>query len=93
MKNIIRKKIPLPEMMAGLAEEATELAQAALKLRRVWDQTNPTPTPEDYALSSLYEEIADVQLYISMLDLNHSAITAMMHDKMERWLKRLEEKK
>ena len=91
--NKIKEKIPMTEIMAGLAEEASELAQAALKLRRVWDKTNPTPTPEDYALSSLYEEIADVQLYISLRDLNHSAITSMMHEKMERWLKRLEEKK
>lgn len=31
------------ELLAGLAEEATELAQAALKMRRTLDKSNPTP--------------------------------------------------
>lgn len=31
------------EILAQLAEEASELAQAALKLRRAMDGTNPTP--------------------------------------------------
>lgn len=35
--------LPKTEIMAQLAEEASELAQAALKLRRALDGTNPTP--------------------------------------------------
>lgn len=31
------------ELLAQLAEESAELAQAALKLRRAYDGTNPTP--------------------------------------------------
>lgn len=31
------------ELLAQLAEEAAELAQAALKLRRALDGSNPTP--------------------------------------------------
>ncbi len=30
------------ELLAQMAEEAAELAQAALKFRRVLDETNPT---------------------------------------------------
>ena len=35
--------LPKTEILAQLAEEASELAQAALKLRRALDGTNPTP--------------------------------------------------
>lgn len=54
----IRKKVPRSELMAQLAEETAELAQAALKLRRVMDTVNPTPVSEKEALNGLYEEIA-----------------------------------
>lgn len=35
--------LPKTEILAQVAEEASELAQAALKLRRALDGTNPTP--------------------------------------------------
>lgn len=35
--------LPKTEILAQLAEEASELAQAALKMRRALDGTNPTP--------------------------------------------------
>lgn len=35
--------LPKTEILAQLAEEASELAQAALKLRCALDGTNPTP--------------------------------------------------
>ena len=35
--------LPKTEILAQLAEEASELAQAALKLLRALDGTNPTP--------------------------------------------------
>lgn len=43
MNETITKRIPVCELLAGLAEEAAELTQAALKLRRCYDGTNPTP--------------------------------------------------
>lgn len=91
--NEIRQAIPLPELMAGLAEECTELAQAALKLRRVWDGTNPTPTPEETAIDRFYEEIADVQLYLNQIDVNVKSIRETMERKEQRWLERLREVK
>ena len=84
--------LPITELLAGLAEECGELTQAALKLRRVWDGTNPTPTLEDDAMENLYEEVADVLLYIEELKLNRGAIGRIMGEKRERWKKRLEEK-
>lgn len=89
MRNEIKKKMPVTELLAGLAEECSELAQAALKLRRVFDQTNPTPTTEEEAIDHLYEEIADVKIYMSVLDVNNKEIDNIIQKKMERWSKRL----
>ena len=84
--------MPVCELLAGLAEECGELTQAALKLRRVWDGTNPTPTTEEAAMEDLYEEIADVFLYIEELKLNRGTIGRIMGEKRDRWKKRLEGK-
>lgn len=43
MQRKISDILPKTEILAQLAEEASELAQAALKLRRALDGTNPTP--------------------------------------------------
>ena len=87
--NMIRQKIPVAELLAGLAEECSELAQAALKLRRVFDQTNPTPVKEEEAIEKLYEEIADVKLYCSMIDIPARYISDIMKMKLERWEQRI----
>ena len=56
----IKEILPETEILALLAEEAAELAQAALKLRRVLDGTNPTPVTEGAARNDLVEEYGDV---------------------------------
>ena len=89
MSNIIKKSMPVTELLAGLAEECSELAHACLKLRRVFDQTNPTPVDEDTAIENLYEEIADVKLYCSMLDVPVRHISEIMESKQKRWEARL----
>ena len=89
MSNIIKSSMPVTELLAGLAEECNELAHACLKLRRVFDQTNPTPIDEETAIENLYEEIADVKLYCSMLDLPVRHISEIMESKQKRWEARL----
>lgn len=59
--------LPKAEILAQLAEEASELAQAALKLRRAIDKENPTPKSKAEATDDLIEEIADVQLCLEVL--------------------------
>lgn len=59
--------LPKAEILAQLAEEASELAQAALKLRRAIDKENPTPKSQAEATDDLIEEIADVQLCLEVL--------------------------
>ena len=44
--DVIREILPQEELLAQLAEEASELAHAALKLRRVYDGRNYTPVTE-----------------------------------------------
>ena len=85
-------KLPVIELLCGLAEECSELAQAALKLRRAYDQTNPTPVDPDDAYEKLCEEVADVFLYIEELKLNRGTIGRVMGEKRERWIKRLNAK-
>lgn len=48
-------------MLEQLAEEATELAKAALKLARIYRAENPTPVTEDKAYKNLIEEYTDVE--------------------------------
>ena len=53
---------PLSEWLAQLAEEATELAQAALKYRRTLEPAALwTPKTSDEMLHNLIEEFADVK--------------------------------
>jgi len=87
--SIIKDKIPVVEMLAGLAEEATELAQAALKLRRCYDQTNPTPADPDRQYECLLEEIGDVELYLDNLSINRTVINDYKAMKQKRWEERL----
>lgn len=87
--NTIKHKMPVTELLAGLAEECAELAQAALKLRRVFDGTNPTPVSEEDAMEKFYEEIADVKLYCSTLDIPARYISEIMAKKQKRWEERL----
>ena len=93
----IRAKVPREEMLAGLAEEAAELAQAALKYRRALDGTNPTPVTVREAEEALCDEIADVSLYLAVLNMLVDATFASklpaqrMVEKITRWAKRLQE--
>ena len=89
MTNLIKEKLGIPELLAGLAEEASELAQAALKYRRALDGRNPTPITDDEAYERLCEEIADVKLYVSMLNLNAKHISEIMQFKEKRWEDRI----
>ena len=86
--------MPLNELLRQLAEEASEMAQAALKLRRVYDRTNPTPVSKEDALKHLYEEIADVWLTLKALGLDEDTMIAgyqeRMAEKVIRWAQRLD---
>jgi len=99
MQGIIRtaETVPENECLAQLAEEACELAQAALKLRRAMGTGNPTPISVEDAVANLEEEIADVQLCTAVLvyadtRINADNIERVMNEKTARWLERLKER-
>ena len=70
MTNYVRSKVPVDELLAMLAEEAVEVAHAALKLRRVYNGINPTPVSEDEATEKFYEELADFTLVTRVIGVN-----------------------
>lgn len=87
--------LPKTEILAQLAEEASELAQAALKLRRALDGTNPTPKSVEECRKAFEEEYADVVNCIIALDFDDEAFNrmrVMQYGKEARWLARLEAK-
>ena len=94
--DIVRERLQPAELYAGLAEEATELAKAALKMRRAITDMNPTPVTEAEAYGNLIEELADVRNYLLSLDIGPDSIIAksiraISEVKMERWATRLTE--
>ena len=93
----IRAVVPRDELLAQLAEEATELAHAALKLRRAEENINPTPVDAVEALNALHEEIADVELLLCVLELDTTEeqlalIGDVMRRKAARWVLRMEKR-
>ena len=94
----IVKHLSLSERVAQLAEEAAELAQAAMKYRRALDGVNPTPVTLEQACDNLDEEVADVLACLASLT-SPSAMAEHWLDwnmsvgkKAARWRQRLEER-
>ena len=90
MKYRVTDFLPQEEILAQLAEEAAELSQAALKLRRVMDGKNPTPTGYAMAVKNLTEEFADVTLCADLIScIDYSKVNEIRSWKMPRWIGRL----
>lgn len=90
------KYLPDVELLCQLAEEAAELAQAALKLRRAIDGTNWTPKTLEECKAALAEELSDMENALAALDysttlLDYDKVHGIQSAKMHRWAKRLEE--
>lgn len=93
MVDFIRDVIPEEELLCQLAEEASELAQAALKMHRVLDGRNPTRVRMSEAWANLQEEVADVLLTLHVLGIeyNEPEYTVQMDNKLDRWVGHLME--
>ncbi len=88
------------ELLLALAEEAAELAQAALKLHRVRFCENPTPVTRAEATKHLNEEIGDTLLCWNVLVQRgeeentfpwENDIVPLQQLKLDRWVRRLKE--
>lgn len=96
----IRQKESLHNRMQQLAEEAAELAQAALKFNRVMGCGCYTPVNPKDARDAVIEELADVLLcleaafphYLGNMNF-YSNLARIYREKAERWAERLKEAK
>ena len=93
MKKRPRDYLTEGELLCQLAEEAAELAQAALKERRTLTNDNPTPKTYQNAHIDMLEEVADV--YVSLGELlslmDWETIAHTRAEKEKRWIERLKE--
>ena len=88
----IRSIVPEAEGLAILAEEATELAHAALKMRRTLIPNNPTPVDYTSARAALLEELADVVLSMEAVGCSEDDLQTLERVykyKERRWVERL----
>ena len=85
----LQRNLPIEAQYEQLAEEAAELAQAALKTIRARGNGNPTPISYSDAIENLMDEIADVFVCLQVLELYPGA--ERMDSKLERWCDRVKE--
>lgn len=90
------------DILCQIAEEASELAQAALKLRRAITGTNPTPVSDEEAVDSIIEEYADTigafEVWAAKcggdgVQLVGTDLAEIIDAKYSRWAKRIKESK
>lgn len=86
---MIPQELPIETRLIQLAEEASELSQASLKLVRSIEGN--TPVQESEAKAHLLEEIADVFVCVFALvsESDMMAIEAISRQKSKRWEDRL----
>lgn len=86
MQNLIERisaQVTYAERLVQLAEEATKLAHAAMKLRQAITGENPTPVSQRTAAQNLREEASDVALCLKVLDIQPDDNT--IREKLARW--------
>lgn len=95
MKTRLKDHLTQAELLCQLAEEAAELAQAALKERRTLTSENPTPKTYQQAHIDLLEEVADV--YVSLGELlsmeDWETVAHIRAEKEKRWIEELKGKR
>lgn len=85
--NGVLSEIGYEAMYAQLAEEAAELAQAALKMVRIYHGTNPTPVKLGEAMNMIKEEYTDVVHCATYLDVQVDY--EQLKKKDARWINRI----
>ena len=91
---LITESVTTAELWGQLAEEAAELAQAALKMQRLLSENNrPRKTAEE-CIDSVIEEHADVALCFKILGWDDKGQRkAIMERKAARWAELIRERK
>lgn len=83
---IIADIVPEAALYEQLAEECSELAQAALKKARKLRNENYTPKTMDEIDADILEEYNDVRLCTMVLNLSENP--QVITDKLNRWIGR-----
>lgn len=93
----VREELASRDMLEQVAEEASELSQAALKLIRAYGLSgNPTPTTSEQALKAFSEEAQDLLCVLRLwfTDSAWESITNIDdYPKYRRWACRIEDMK
>ena len=86
----VREQMAPAALFGQLAEEAVEVAHAAMKMQRILEGTNPTPVTEKEAMGCCLEEICDLfnALEVLKLDVNLK-YEGIRKKKMARWVERI----
>lgn len=97
----INTRLCVDDLLLAFAEEASEAAQAALKLRRTLYGKNPTPVTPKEATAWFDEEVYDMALCWMVLEQHgwdadiifwEDGLTELQQEKLDRWAQRLLEK-
>ena len=96
----IAENLSEEDILCQIAEEAAELAKAALKLRRAITGTNPTPVSYEDAIYNLIEEYGDVvgafMVYAKKSEIDtevYELSNENIESKFYRWAQRIKEGK
>lgn len=86
-EKVMGQRIGFPALVEQLAEEASELAQAALKVARIARRENPTPVSIEEGARQLEEEYTDViQCAIELgIEVNADQIRTKQRRFLRRW--------
>lgn len=89
--SVIRDNLAETDMYLQLAEEASELSQAASKYIRVLRGNNPTPVTRHEAVENVLEEFADVLVCFEALfsTYQNDHVATVKASKASRWADRL----
>ena len=91
LREEIQEAVGAPAILEGLAEEAIELAHAALKTARILRGENPTDARYENAWAAMTEEFTDLAIYSHILGL--SIDYDLYCGKKERMVERIREAK
>lgn len=86
----VREQLQPAALFGQLAEEAVEVAHAAMKVQRILEGANPTPVTEKEAMAKVMEEICDLYNALEVLKLDVSLkYEGIRKKKMARWVERI----
>lgn len=85
--SVVENTVPGVALYEQLAEEAAELAQAALKVARIGRGDSPTPMTLVEAMEHFREELADLAVVCEVLAAEPDK--AIMMAKLRRWKERV----